>query len=225
MARDHQEVDLKLDYIGEIFTQELDTQKSIRTKSIGDDVIHMQVTSVEAGIVGFLLKTIGAKKVVEIGSLYGYSASWILRSLPEDGKLVCFERSEKCSAIINKNLEAIEKDHGRTNPRFRVLTGDALPLLKTIESEGPFDAVFIDADKGNYPNYLTWAEKNVRKGGLIIGDNTFLFGEVYLSDDKATESKSRRQAMNDFNKRLADKTKFNSIMLPTHEGLTIGQVL
>jgi predicted O-methyltransferase YrrM len=225
MSRPTEQNDLQNKYIENLFTTELLSQKQVREKSTDDSVIHMQVTSVEAGIVGFLLKMINAKKVVEVGSLYGYSASWILRSLPKDGELYCLEKSEKCSQQIKDNLTQLESELGFTNPRFKVLTGDAREQLSSLESHGKFDAVFIDADKGAYPQYLTWAEANVRKGGLIIGDNTFLFGEVYLSDSEATESKGRRQAMNDFNKRLSDKTKYNSILIPTHEGLTVGQLI
>lgn len=90
-----------------------------------------------------------------------------------------------------------------------------------IEKEGPFDMAFIDADKLNYLHYLDWAERNVRKGGLIIGDNTFLFDAVWKEGPVGRVRGTARHAMREFNKRLADPEKYLGILLPTEEGMTI----
>ena len=99
--------------------------------------------------------------------------------------------------------------------------GDALDVLPQLSKEGPFDMVFIDADKLNYLRYLDWAEENVRKGGLIVGDNTFLFDAVWRDDPVDRVRQTARDAMRDFNRRLADPQKYCGILLPTQEGMTV----
>jgi predicted O-methyltransferase YrrM len=151
--------------------------------------------------------------------LFGYSALAMAKALPEDGVLWSLEKNPenfKISEGFFKKFEA--------GKRVRPLLGDGLEKLKSIESEGPFDMVFIDADKANYANYLSWAEKNVRRGGFIVGDNTFLWGGVW---DQPTEELSAKSvaAMKEFNRRLSDPSKYNSTVIPTAEGMTIAQKL
>jgi predicted O-methyltransferase YrrM len=95
-------------------------------------------------------------------------------------------------------------------------------MLKTIENEGSFDMVFIDADKLNYANYLNWVEGHVRVGGLIIGDNTFLSGAVYGEATTQRISPSALKSVHEFNQRLGDQSRYSSVMLPTKEGWTMG---
>lgn len=225
MARPLTDGKLSDQYIQSVFATELPTQEKIRLESIEGNVHHMQVSPIEGGLLHFFVRLVNARKVVEIGSLLGYSSSWILRALPSDGEIHCFERSAKFAAKIVENLTLIEKEIGKPGAKFMVHQGEALKKLAAIESSGPFDIVFIDADKGNYANYLTWAESNVRRGGLVIGDNTFLFGQVYVSEQESTESKTRWQAMREFNARLADRSRYNSMLIPTVEGLTVAQRL
>mmetsp|Transcript_27533 Transcript_27533/g.44805 ORF Transcript_27533/g.44805 Transcript_27533/m.44805 type:complete len:122 (+) Transcript_27533:642-1007(+) len=103
-----------------------------------------------------------------------------------------------------------------------LLRGTALDILSDIEQYGPFDAVFIDADKANYLNYLYWAERNVRKGGLVIGDNTYYFGHIH--EDTLEEERSTKglTIMKEFNTRVADPKLYDSVLLPTGDGMTVG---
>ena len=103
--------------------------------------------------------------------------------------------------------------------KIELRVGDALESL--AELEGPFDMIFIDADKLNYMNYLNWAEKNIRKGGLIVGDNTFLFGAVYAAEPVDRVRKTAFDAMTAFNARLGDDRYYTGILLPTPEGMTV----
>jgi caffeoyl-CoA O-methyltransferase len=98
-----------------------------------------------------------------------------------------------------------------------VLVGPALEKLSEIESAGPFDLVFIDADKANYPAYLEWAEVNLRVGGVVLGDNAFAWGNV-VSESPDEDA----QGILAFNQRLATGGRFRSTMLPTGEGLAMG---
>lgn len=171
---------------------------------------------------GRLLQTLiclgNLKKIVEIGTHAGYSAMWMAMALPQDGHIFTLERDKN---RIRMAKETFLHSENYTS-RITLLEGIALDTLKTIEKEGPFDMVFIDADKLNYLNYLEWAEKNVRQGGLIIGDNTFLSGAVYGEPTTQRISPAALNAVHKFNQRIGDQTKYCSVMLPTAEGWTMG---
>ena len=131
----------------------------------------IQLGASEAKAVALLLRLAGARKVVEVGTLAGYSALAMARALPPDGHLWSIEFDPKHARVARESLAAAGLE-----AKVTVLEGAGLDVLPTLEPFGPFDAVFIDADKRNYDGYGRWAAKNVRKGGLLIGDNAFLFG-------------------------------------------------
>ena len=204
----------KIDYIRNVFAKE-DNDLAQVGSDLNDAGRKMQIGSDEGKILHVLLKMIAAEKVIEIGVLAGYSAIWMARALPENGKLYALEKSKSRIEPISKNLE-----NCAVADKVELIEGDALENLSKLEDKSPFDAVFIDADKANYCNYLDWAEKNVRKGGLIIGDNTLLFGSVY-GDNKRNMKPVTIKIMQEFNKRLASSDNYTSIMLPTLEGMTV----
>lgn len=179
------------------------------------DEAHMQISPSEGKILHTLAKMVGAKKIVEIGCLAGYSAIWMARALPEDGKLYAFEMDKTKEARIRKNIEACG-----VAGKVELIIGKAGEELPGINKHGQFDMVFIDADKAGYVNYLDWAEQNVRKGGLIVGDNTFLFGAVY-GDNPRNMAEPTIEIMKNFNVRLSHPEKYTSIILPTLEGMTV----
>ncbi|HYX33263.1 MAG TPA: O-methyltransferase [Oligoflexus sp.] len=117
----------------------------------------------------------GAKNILEIGTLGGYSTIWLARALPSDGRLVTLEANPLHSEIAMKNI-----DEAGLGNLVEIRTGAALDLLKQLVSEQHehFDLIFIDADKPNNPNYLEWALKLSKKGSIIIGDNVVRNGEV-----------------------------------------------
>jgi caffeoyl-CoA O-methyltransferase len=151
---------------------------------------------------------VGAKRVVEIGTLAGYSALWMARALPQDGRLWTLENDAKHVAVAKQTIRAAGYED-----RVRVLEGDALERLSEISDRGPFCAVFIDADKDRYDLYGQWATANIRPGGLLIGDNAYLFGN--LLDDSSTAAAMRR-----FHEQMA--RDFVSVCVPTPDGLAIG---
>jgi caffeoyl-CoA O-methyltransferase len=168
----------------------------------------IQLGPSEAKAVALLLKLAGAKKVVEIGTLAGYSAIVMARALPEDGYVWTIEYDPKHARIARENLEA-----AGLGTKVTVLGGAGLAVLPTLESRSPFDAVFIDADKRNYDGYGRWAAKNVRRGGLLIGDNAFLFGRLLEDSEEA-------RAMRRFHEEASES--FDTVCLPTPDGLLIG---
>ena len=114
----------------------------------------------------------GARKILEIGALAGYSGIWLARALPSDGRLISLEVSEKHAAVARASLE-----RAGLSDRAEVRLGSALEILPTLTSEAPFDLVFIDADKPPYPAYLDWALKLTRPGSIIVADNCIRGGK------------------------------------------------
>lgn len=176
---------------------------------------QIQISSLDGLLISVLLKMIGAKKVVEIGTLSGYSGVWIAESLPEDGHLWTIEYDEKHAQVAQGVF-----DEAGFSDRITLTQGAGLDILPTLESEGPFDAVFMDADKVNMPNYLDWASKNLRKGGLVLGDNSFLFG--YLSDREPEDPEYNHtiDEVKRFHRNLAEQ--FDAVPIPTPQGLSVG---
>jgi caffeoyl-CoA O-methyltransferase len=95
-----------------------------------------------------------------------------------------------------------------------------MSILPTIEVEGPFDAVFVDADKGGYADYAEWAVRNLRPYGLLIGDNTYLFGRLVGVDPSSSDDSRSIQSMRRFHETLA--REFEAVCLPTADGLSVG---
>ena len=170
----------------------------------------IQVGPDEGKTLMLLLQLAGARRVVEIGTLAAYSTLWMARALPEDGKLWTFEKEPKHAEVARANLEA-----AGLADRVEVRVGDAIQGLASIEAEGPFDAVFVDADKGRYDRYGAWAAAHLRPGGLLLGDNAYFFGRLADEDDEAAA------AMRRFHQQAA--RDFETVCLPTPDGLLLGR--
>lgn len=170
----------------------------------------------EGHLLAFLVRMHECRKFVEIGTLTGLSAQYIIEGMGGEGVLWTLEKTELHS---RKALEAISEHPLKKN--VHVIVGDARITLESLKVSGPFDGVFIDGNKAAYGDYLAWAEKNVRPGGLIIADNVFLNGAVWGNSEGQSQKFSEKQVkvMQDFNKRLADPTLYDSVILPTKEGM------
>jgi len=207
--------DQSIEYTRELFTTEGKDLQEI-SQDLSEQERRMQLGPEEAKILFVLLRAINAKNIIEIGTLAGYSAIWMAKALPADGKIFCIESNQDRIPIIKKNAQKYN-----VSEKISIHEGKALDVLPSLEKHAPFDMIFIDADKGNYSNYLKWAENNIRKKGLIVGDNTFLFGSVYQKEKPQNISKNSWIAMQEFNRRLSDPSKYSSIILPAAEGMTI----
>jgi predicted O-methyltransferase YrrM len=122
-----------------------------------------------------LARMAGARRVLEVGTLGGYSTIWLARALPSDGRVVTLEAEPRHAEVARRNL-----DRAGVADRVDIRVGPALDTLPRIEAEGlaPFDLIFIDADKPNNPHYLAWALRLARPGTVIIGDNVVRDGAV-----------------------------------------------
>jgi predicted O-methyltransferase YrrM len=180
-----------------------------------DGKFGINVGSAEGKILQFLCKMAKAKTVVEIGTLYAYSTLWMAKALPEDGKIHSVEFNPEHFSVASKIVEASD-----VAQKIKLYLGDAKKILSDIKLKP--DLVFIDADKGGYGDYLRWAMENVSVGGLIIGDNTFLFGAMFGEDRGENVTAKAKEAMTYFNETLAKHPDYFSLMLPTYEGMTVG---
>ena len=137
-----------------------------------------------------LAQGIGAKKILEVGTLGGYSTIWLARALPEGGKLITLEFEPKHAEVARANLA-----RAGVGDRVQIRVGRAIDSLPKLEAEkaGPFDLIFIDADKEGYPDYWAWALKLSHPGTWIIADNVVRDGEVIntKSDDPRVQAVRR----------------------------------
>lgn len=206
-------------YIHELFAHEPDGLRAIRSAMTNPDD-QISVPPEDGRLLQLLVSMIGAKKIVEIGTLGGYSSTWMSRALPDDGVIYTLEYEARRADIAEEHFRKYA-----AGKNIQVIRGKALDNLPDLSAKGPFDLIFIDADKINYANYLDWAEVNVRRGGLIVGDNTFLFNAVLDNETTDRVRETALAAMQDFNKRLANPDKYLSMMLDTGQGMTVAKKL
>ncbi|MFB7913435.1 O-methyltransferase [Streptomyces sp. NPDC056061] len=139
----------------------------------------IQVAANQGKLLHLLTRLQGARTVLEIGTLGGYSTIWLARALPEGGRVVTLEADPAYAEVARANIERAGLAHVVDIRVGRAL--DTLPEL-AAEGHGPFDVVFIDADKPSNPDYLAWSLKLTRSGSLIIADNVVRDGEVVDGD-------------------------------------------
>ncbi|MCQ2143789.1 MAG: O-methyltransferase [Bacteroidales bacterium] len=153
----------------------------------------------------------GAKRILELGTSTGYSAVWMAEGLPEDGHIDTLELNDELEDLIREGFEKA----GVTD-RITLHIGDCKDTLKTLE--GPYDLVYIDANKREYPDYYDAVFDLVRPGGLILADNVIWDGKVYedpVPDDAQTT------AIVAFNDLVAKDPRVESVILPLRDGLNI----
>lgn len=164
----------------------------------------------------------GAKRILEIGTLGGYSTIWLARALPKDGQLITLELSAKHAEVARANLKRAGVSH-----LVEVLVGPGLDTLAVLKDKGtePFDLIFIDADKPNNPNYLKWALELSKRGSTIICDNVVRQGHVVNSESEDENVKGIRQFMNV----LAQEKRISATAIQTvgskgYDGFIVGIV-
>jgi predicted O-methyltransferase YrrM len=150
----------------------------------------IQVSSVQGKLLHLLARILGARKILEIGTLGGYSTIWMARALPEGGRLITLESDPKHADVARKNFARAGVDS-----KVELRLGKALDTLPKIAAEGPgpFDLFFIDANKSNMPEYFEWSLKLARKGSVIIADNVVRGGAVLDADSKDADIQGVRR--------------------------------
>ncbi|WP_121945093.1 O-methyltransferase [Priestia megaterium] len=164
----------------------------------------------------------GAKRILEIGTLGGYSTIWLARALPKDGQLITLELNAHHAEVARANLKRAGVSH-----LVEVIVGPGLDTLAVLKDRGtePFDLIFIDADKPNNPNYLKWALELSKRGSTIICDNVVRQGHVVNSESEDENVKGIRQFMN----ALAQEKRISATAIQTvgskgYDGFIVGIV-
>jgi caffeoyl-CoA O-methyltransferase len=179
-----------------------------RAFAVPDGIPAIQVSPADGKLLGLLLRLVRAAKVVEVGTLVGYSAIHMARALAPGGHLWTVEYDPHHAEVARENLAA-----AGVADRVTVVVGPGRERLPALAGHAPLDAVFIDADKVNYDHYGRWAIDHLRPGGLVLGDNAYLFGELLEDTD-------RGRAMRGFHELVA--AHCDSVCASTPEGLVIG---
>jgi predicted O-methyltransferase YrrM len=206
-------------YFQSLYPSEID-QLVLKARKLSEKFGKQSISMshLEARILSTLIHAKGCHKFVEVGTLTGATAVWIAESLADNGELWTFEKDVQHAEAAQTIFEDY---HQKSRTRIHLKIGDAGQMLTSIESEGPFDGIFIDGNKSAYGRYLDWAELNVKKGGLIIADNIFLGGSVFDQEIDSKFSAKQIEVMQKFNKRLANTDKYQSCIVPTSEGLMV----
>jgi predicted O-methyltransferase YrrM len=209
----------RLSYIKELYVDEDNFLKNIRNDCLLENR-PITINSEEGKLLQILIELSGVKKILEIGTLFGYSTIWLVRAISRNnGKIVTIEKNKYYCKKAEKNFKKLEND---LEENIKLINGNAIEELnKMIENNEMFDMIFIDADKINYFNYLELSKKLVKKNGLIVADNTFLSGAVYLDYLPERIKITTQQNMKNFNRELANQEKYETIMFPTEEGLSL----
>lgn len=205
-----------LAFVSGVMAQEDPVLKEIRVGGPALGLPPIGIGPDEGKVLETLARSCAARRALEIGTLGGYSACWIARALPAYGTLDTIEYEPKHAEIARANLE-----RAGLSKIVTVHEGTGLSVLPALKGE--FDFCFFDADKISYPDYLRWAVKHLRPGGLVVGDNAYLFGKLHLPPQQAGADAAAAQAMREFLAMLADTRHFRSCaMIPTGEGMAVG---
>jgi predicted O-methyltransferase YrrM len=167
----------------------------------------------QAAFVELLLRAIGAREVVEIGTLAGYAAIRMARALGPEGRVRTLELSLRHAEFARAWIA--RSDVAKS---VEVLVGDARASLPAIRS-GSVDACLVDADKGGYPAYLEQCARILRPGGLVLVDNAFAFGQLFDEEPKDPDVPAVRA----FNESMARASEFESVIVPLGDGLWVGR--
>ena len=212
---------LRIDtYIEELFAPPDPALEGALRRSRAVGLPEIQISPTEGKLLRLLAEIAGVRRILEIGTLGGYSTIHLAGALPEGGLLVSLEVDERNAGVARENIA-----EAGLESVVEVRVGDARELLAWMfeDGEGPFDLTFIDADKGGYPEYLEWALRLSRPGSLILGDNAIMGGSVIEPEEGSA------QAIRQFNERLAQDPRLSAIVLPLIrgrvDGLAIARVL
>ena len=187
--------------------------RTLKHDAAAAGIPEIWISPEQASFMRILLSLCSARRVLEVGTLAGYSAITMARVLPADGEVVSLE------------IEALHADFARDRiersdvaGRVQVILGDARATLPDL-ADASFDAAFLDADKVGYGEYLDHAHRLLRPGGLLMVDNAFAFGEL-LDDGSTSDSVAAVRA---FNERLANDARFEGVIVPIGDGLWVAQ--
>jgi len=177
-------------------------------------VSRMQVSASQGLLLGMLVQAVGATQVLEVGTFTGYSSICMARRLPEDGRLYCFDVSEQYTSVARRYWQKAGLDE-----RIELILGPAVDSLAALPEAEWVDFAFIDADKGNYWNYVQLILPRLRRGGLIAVDNVLWSGAVAEPEEVGETVVGIR----DFNRRVLEDERIESLIVAVGDGLNLLQ--
>lgn len=207
------------DYIRQLVGQE-DEALAAAAHSVSEHGIPPIAVSANQGkFLHVMALAVRAKRILEIGTLAGYSTLWMAKALPSDGRLISLEFDQKHAEVARQNIA-----RAGLADRVEVRIGKAIELLPQLEQEqaGPFDMIFIDADKPPYKEYYEWAIRLSRPGTLIIADNVIREGKVldpHSSDDMVQGARRFNDAIS--KNRATVSTILQNVGAKVHDGMAI----
>jgi len=209
-------VDHLSEYIVTLFAPEDELLGALREEADRSGFPPASIAPDAGRFLQVLLRTIAARRVLEVGTLGGYSAIWMARALPAGSSLVTIERNDRFATFAARYVERAGLASVVTIRRRRAL--DVLPSLDGEE----FDFVFLDGDRVPLPTYLDWALRLVRPGGMIAAYNALLGGRVVTAGLNVEDEELR--ALREFNLRIANDPRLTSILVPAYDGLVVAVV-
>jgi caffeoyl-CoA O-methyltransferase len=209
-------------YISGLFHDEDDCLTATEQSIIESGIPPISVSPNQGRFLHILARLCNAKKILEMGTLGGYSTIWMARALPENGTITTLEIDQKHAAVARKNFNRCG-----LAPKIDIRLGKAIDILPTLETQGagPFDMIFIDADKPPYTEYFQWALKLSKPGTLIIADNVIREGKVLLHESP-DEMVAGVKRFNEFLSQCPEVTAtiFQTIGSKEHDGMAIAVV-
>jgi predicted O-methyltransferase YrrM len=204
--------DRLLDYLHSVSLREPEVLQKLRQETAAHPRSQMQIAPEQGQFMALLVELLGAQRILEIGCFTGYSALAMSLALPADGHIDTCDVDEETTAIARRYWqEAGQQD------KITLHLAPALDTLKKLQ--GPYDMVFLDADKVNYDGYLEASYKLLRTGGLILIDNVLWSGAV--ADPGVSDPDT--EALRALNRKLQADSRFTISMLPVADGLTLAR--
>ena len=181
-----------------------------QTAAMGS-IVMMQTAPEQAAFLEMLVRTVGARLALEVGTFTGYGAIRIARGLTPGGKLICFELEQERADIARANL-----DEAGVGEQTEIVVGPAIEGLRALPDEAAVDFAYLDADKTGYPDYYEELVPRLASGGLLAIDNVFMGGRILDPDpDEGTA------AVQVLNQRILEDDRVDSVMLAMADGLTL----
>ena len=203
-----------VDYVRRVGVREHPALARLREETAPMPMAQMQIAPEQGAFMALLVKLIGARQILEIGTFTGYSSTAMALAMPEDGRIVCCDVSREWTDVARRAWA----DAGVAD-RIELRLAPATETLATLDDDS-FDLAFIDADKPGYDAYYEGCLRVVRSGGLILLDNTLQNGRV--ADPSADDENV--QAIRALNDKIADDERVDAVLLPLADGLTMARV-
>jgi predicted O-methyltransferase YrrM len=209
-------------YLGEMLIPQDSTLEQALAAAAAAKLPAIQVSSVQGKLLHLLARIMGARNILEIGTLGGYSTIWMARALPEGGRVITLEADPKHAEVARKNFA-----HAGVENKVELRLGKALDTLPQVAAEmrDPFDMFFIDANKSNMPEYFEWSLKLARKGSVIIADNVVREGAVLDANSKDADIQGIRRFLEMVGKeKRVSATALQTVSTKNYDGFALALV-